>query len=880
MNVAPGTHLGPYEILAPIGSGGMGEVWRARDTRLGRDVAIKVLPTSLAENGQLRLRLEREAKTISQLNHPHICSLYDVGDGFLVMELLEGETLADRLARGPLAVDQLLRFSIEIAGALDRAHRSGVVHRDLKPGNVMITKSGAKLLDFGLARPMASLPPALTGLTEAKPLTAEGTIVGTFQYMAPEQIEGREADIRTDIFAFGALMYEMATGRRAFDGKSKTSLIAAILDRDPTPMNELQPLAPTALVYVVGRCLSKDPDERWQSVFDIQLELKRIGADRGDEAARPVGRGARLWLAVAAALVFLSLVLAAWSWHRASAVHVAKTSFTIDLPIAIPSYGGGGMAAAPDGRSVVVTVFGDKPQLYIRRLDSDVLTLLTPEQSSRPFFSADGRWIGFVGSGGLRKVPVSGGASQLIAPLETSFLGATWLPDGTIIYAVIGGVRRISESGVSKPIILKDSSERDYRSPSALLDGSAVLLEYYGFSEPKIGILTLADGNFRELTSGGMPMVVGRDTLLLVRDGALLAARFDPKEGTLTGQPVAVADNIIMTIPPLNVPQIAASAGGLLVYARGTSVAKTLVSVDRAGAAQPLLSVPSGAEDPRLSPDGKRIAITIRSKSDTDIWEADIQRRTLTRVTFEKGEDESPVWSADGKRITYAGERGPKARAAPGIVSREIIRGLYWKPFDGSGEEETLVTGLHPHCGRWSRDGKTLFYTDYRPGFLGELWTYSASDHLKTPFLRTPFNTRAPAPSPDGRWVAYSSDESGRSEIYVRPFPGPGGVTQVSVDGGREPVWSRSGDELFFLMGSKLLSAQIHSGVSFDVDPPRLLFEANFVQSRRGAEPAFDVTPDGHFIMLHGDVNPDALRLHAETGWLDELDAKLRREEH
>ena len=238
MNVAPGTHLGPYEILAPIGSGGMGEVWRARDTRLGRDVAIKVLPTSLAENAQLRLRLEREAKTISQLNHPHICSLYDVGDGFLVMELLEGETLADRLARGPLPVDQLLRFSIEIAGALDRAHRSGVVHRDLKPGNVMITKSGAKLLDFGLARPMASLPPALTGLTEAKPLTAEGTIVGTFQYMAPEQIEGREADIRTDIFAFGALMYEMATGRRAFDGRSKTSLIAAILDRDPTPMNE------------------------------------------------------------------------------------------------------------------------------------------------------------------------------------------------------------------------------------------------------------------------------------------------------------------------------------------------------------------------------------------------------------------------------------------------------------------------------------------------------------------------------------------------------------------------------------------------------------------------------------------------------------------
>jgi serine/threonine-protein kinase len=539
------------------------------------------------------------------------------------------------------------------------------------------------------------------------------------------------------------------------------------------------------------------------------------------------------------------------------------------------------MAVAPDGSAIVYTAGPDRQQFYMRRLDSDSVTPIAgSEFGSRPFFSPDGRWIGFLGPDGLRKVPSSGGASQLITVVDGGFLGAVWLPDDTIVYCTRRAVLRIGSRGDQKPSVLKDAQVAGvYRSPSAMPDGKGVLLEYADSATPKIQLLTISTGNMHDVTDGGTPIALTGDELLFERSGTLFVAQFDPRHGGLLGAPISIAENV-MVVPPVNLAQVAATSS-LLVYARGATAPRTLVSVDRAGSALALLSVPGGAEDPRLSPDGKRVAMTVRSATDTDIWQADVQRRSMTRVTFERGEDEAPAWTSDGKRITYAGERAPNARATGNTAAsgspRDAIRGLYWKPFDGSGEEETLLTSSHPHTGAWSHDGKTLFYTDYSPAFAGELWTYSRDDRQKRVLLRTTFSTRAPAISPNGKWVAYTSSESGRDEIYVRPAGGPGGVVQVSVDGGEEALWSRSGDEIFFRDGTKMRSAMVRlTGGNFDTEPPKLLFDAPYVRARRGGEPGYDVGADGRFIMLRNEPDPDASRLHAQTGWFDDVDALLR----
>ena len=913
MQITPGTRLGPYEMTARIGAGGMGEVWRARDSRLERDVAIKVLPAEFAQDAQFRLRFDREAKTISQFNHPHICSLYDVGDGYLVMELLDGESLADRLPRGALPVEQVLRLGIQIAGALEQAHRRGIVHRDLKPGNVVITKAGAKLLDFGLAKgaPLSSssgvsivtgsTPGGAQGETEHKPLTAEGTIVGTFQYMAPEQLEGREADVRSDLFALGALLYEMATGRRAFEGKSRASLIASILDREPPPISEVQPLTPAALENVIRKCLAKDPDERWQSAHDVKLQLQWI-AEKPEAAAVGASARHRRLPIVAAGLLALLAGLAigggGWLWQRRHSVGgVTRFSIPIATTGQLSMWGGGGVAVSPDGRTIVWA--GGVPpavQLYMRRLETDeTVAVEGTSQASRPFFSPDGQWIAFSSADTLKKVPQAGGAAQVIVKVDGIFLGATWLEDSSIVYGTTSGIYRLAPDGRAAENLLKLTGnpgffvgQLGYRSPFALPGSKAVLFESNNSGSPKIGLFTLADRKWREIGDGSSPHYVDRlGALLFIRNGTLFAARLDLKKATLTGPAVPLVEAVTV-VPPFFVADLGISRSGVVAYSRGnlTAPPRTLVSVDKTGNALPIVSLIRGFEDPRISPDGKRIAVTIRSTVDTDVWLIDIARGIPTRATFDRGEDETPIWTPDGRRITFSAERGENASGgtaglAPSLNigatrARGVDRSLVWQSFDGSDHEQALVSTGHGHCGSWSPDGKTLAYTDYRADFGGAIVTWSAMDKQKRPFLDTPFSTRAPAFSRDGKWIAYTSNESGRDEVYVRPFPEPGAVVQISSEGGGEASWSPRGDELFFRNGAKMMAAHRASGAGFAIDRMQLLFSGDFVASRRG-EAAYDVMPDGaHFLMVKQEQDPSLQRLNVVTDWFSEVEAKLR----
>jgi eukaryotic-like serine/threonine-protein kinase len=892
MGLSAGTQLGPHEILSAIGAGGMGEVYKARDTRLERIVAIKVLPAHLADRAELRERFDREARAISSLNHPHICTLYDIGhqDGidYLVMEYVEGETLAARLAKGPLPFDQVLQYAVEIADALDKAHRKGVTHRDLKPGNIMLTKSGTKLLDFGLAKLRQNVSPAtpLSELPTAKdPVTAQGTILGTLQYMAPEQLEGKEADARTDIFAFGVVVYEMATGRKAFEGKSQASVISAIMSSDPLPISSLQPMTPPALDHVVKACLTKDPDGRWQTASDLARELKWI-AEGGSQAIfeptaavksiRALGRRS-LILSLGALLLGAAIAsLAIWNL-KPSPSPQPVTRTVINLPTGQQLAGlenGPAVALSADGTHLAyVARQGGTQQIYLRAMDNlEARPIPGTEGGIGPFFSPDGQWVGFFAGGKLKKVAVSGGAALTLGDAALP-RGASWGSHGTIAFAptAVSALQQMPDAGgASQPLTRLEKGDISQRWPEFLPGGRAVLFAAgpsgINFSNAQVAVQSAGTGERRNLIQGGMyPRYAPSGHLVYAQGGSLMAVPFDPQRLTITGAAVPVVEGLLQS-PVSGAAQYSFSATGSLVYVSGSvqSAQSRLVWVNRKGAEQPIAAPARAYLNPLVSPDGRRLAVGI-TELESQIWLYDLSRETLTRLTFEGNVNNRPVWTPDGKRIAFESNK-----EGPGNI--------FWQLADGSGRLERLTTSEYNNFPMsWSPDGQLLAFLEVTPTTGYDIWVLRLGDRKAQPFLRTPFNESVPRFSPDGRWLAYISDESGRWEIYVQPYPGPGGKWQISTEGGTEPVWNRNGRELFYRSGDKMMAVDIAAQPSFIAGKTRVLFEGRY-EPTPGTTPNYDVSPDGQrFLMLKSGEAGEAAptQVNVVLNWFEELKRRV-----
>jgi eukaryotic-like serine/threonine-protein kinase len=884
MAILSGKRLGPYEILSAIGAGGMGEVYRARDTRLERIVAIKILPDHLADQAELRERFDREARTVASLNHPHVCTLYDIGaqDGtdFLVMEYLEGETLAERLKKGPLPLDQVLQYAIEISDALDKAHRKGITHRDLKPGNIMLTKSGTKLLDFGLAKLKTDTAPANVTFSKVPTedaVTAQGTILGTLQYMAPEQLEGKAVDARTDIFAFGAVVYEMATGKKAFEGKSQASLIAKILEIDPPPMSSLQPMTPPALDRVVKKCVAKEPEKRWQGASDLSDELKWI-AEGGSQvtlaaaAARGFNAFSRRGLLISVgALLFVVAITGFATWNLKPTPTppprpVTRTVINLPPGDQLAGLGSPAIALSPDGSQLTyVAIRGGRQQIYLRALDSlEARPIAGTEGANTPFFSPDGRWLGFFAGGKLKKVSVSGGAALTLGDAALPG-GASWGSHGMIAFAptLNGVLQQVPDAGGTPQSLTRlEKGEAGHGWPEFMPGGKAVLFAAApSAANFAVAVQSVGMAERRNLIQGGTnPRYAPSGHLVYAQGGSLMAVPFDPQRLTATGAAVPVLEGVLST--RFGAAQYSFSAKGSLVYVPGgiQSAQLRLVWVNRSGAEQPL-AVPAHAYvNPRLSPDGRRLAVEIEGQ----IWLYDLSRETLTRFTFEGDTNIRPVWILDGKRIAFTSDKeGPL--------------NIFWQLADGSGGRERLTSSEYTQFPiSSSADGQLLAFVEVNPT-QRDISLLRLGDRKVQPFLRTRFNETLPRFSPDGRWLAYISDESGRYEVYVQPYPGPGGKWQISTEGGTEPVWSRNGRELFYRSGDKMMAADVTTQPSFSAGTPKVLFERHY-QGTAVPTPNYDVSLDGQrFLMLKPTEQSEAAptQINVVLNWFEELKQKV-----
>ena len=855
----------------------MGEVYKAKDTRLERVVAVKILPGHLPPSHETRQRFEREAKTISQLSHPHICSLYDVGnqDGveYLVMEYLEGETLADRLARGPLPLEQAIRFGVEIADALGRAHRQGIVHRDLKPGNVMLTKSGVKLLDFGLAKAVASggPPSGLTALptVAGRPnLTQEGTILGTLQYMAPEQLEGRESDGRADIFALGAVFYEMATGQKAFMGSSQASLTSAILRDEPKPISQAQPMTPPALDHVVKTCLAKDPEDRWQSAHDVASELKWI-AEEGSQAGVPApvlsrrkSRERLAWIAAAVFLVAAAAFALLFARVRQEKPHPSPIHALVRVPekapfdiVAVPEL-------SPDGKSIVWSGSDagslQTPPLWVRSLSSDdAHPLAGTERAMYAFWSPDSRSIGFFADHKMKRVDLAGGAPVTLCDIADVGRGGAWSPQGVIIFsgARAGPLYRISATGGSpEPLTNLDSKRGDttHRWPQFLPDGRHFLyLASPNVSEKRAVFVASLDGHENRplplapdlplpASESGHPSrteaianaAYASGHILFVQKSTLYARPFDAAKAQVKGPAVVVAENVGSGYSVIR-SMFSVSQNDELIYVEEPSDFDSRVEwIDRQGRLSPALSESAIYSDVQFSPNGKQLALSIedRRTRQTDIWTIDLTRDVRTRLTFGPGQSASPVWSPDASRVIYD-------------ASRSKI-GIFEKASSGVGPEKVLIeTEGEATPTSWSSDGRFVLYGFWNrtEGTNYDVWVLPVSPLGKPfPYLRATADEAEACFSPDGKHVAYSSTESGRPEIYVQSFPAGAGKWQISTQGGSSPRWRKDGRELFFLGDDgRIYAVPVRGDESFEAGTPRPAFESGVKVS------GYDVAPDG-----------------------------------
>jgi Tol biopolymer transport system component len=883
-------NLDPTRLLDRWARAGWGEVYRARDTRLDRTVAIKILPAQLSSDSARKQRFEREAKTISSLNHPHICVLHDIGhqDGidYLVMECVEGETLAKRLEKGPLPVDQVLKFGAQIADALDKAHRSGVVHRDLKPANIMLTPAGAKLLDFGLAKPVAPLTSAATlTATPAKqsPATEQGTIVGTFQYMSPEQIEGKELDGRSDLFSLGAVLYEMLTGQRAFQGKSQLSVASAILEKEPVPISTVKPMTPPALDHAILRCLAKDSEERWQTARDLALELKWI-AELGSQvtltlssAAKGVRgrRGEVLLWGVASLILATTTAFVVWNLKPSPPRRVTRTVITLPPGQRLAAFDQPGVALSPDDTHLAyVAIQGStQQQLYLRAMDSlDARAVPGTEGATAPFFSPDGQWLGFFSGNKLKKVPVGGGPVQTLGDAVQP-RGGSWSNQGMIAFATTGFsfLRQLSvDGGVPLPLTRLEKGEGSHRWPEYLLGGKAVLFSAGASAgnwlSARVTAQSVGTGERRDLTQmGTQPRYSPSGHVVYAQGGNLMAAPFDPQRLAITGAAVPVVEGVLQS-SFTGAVQYSISAAGSLIYVPGSVQAsqRTMVWVGRNGAEQSLPAPAHAYRAPRLSPDGRRVAVGIE-ELEAQVWLYDASREALTRFTLEGNSNLNPIWTPDGKRIAFQS-------------TKEGPQNIFWQLADGNGGAERLTTSDYLNSPTsWSPDGRLLAYFEVNPTTGWDIWVLNLSDRKARPFLRTPFNESVPRFSPDGHWIAYISNESGRFELYVQPYPGPGGKWQISTEGGTEPAWNPNGRELFYRSGNKMMAVDIATQPSFSAGKPRVLFEGRY-EPTPATFPNYDVSRDGQrFLMLKPSEQEAAgqREINVVLNWSEELKQRV-----
>jgi Tol biopolymer transport system component len=884
MAFSSGKMLGPYEIQSPLGAGGMGEVYRARDSRLARTVAIKVLAEHLAENPEAKERFEREARAISSLSHPNICLLYDVGqqDGvsFLVMEYLEGETLADRLRKGPLPSEQVLKYGIEICEGLEKAHRSGVVHRDLKPGNIMLTKGGAKLMDFGLAKPTVLAGPLSSGLTQTigtpqYPLTAEGMVVGTFQYMSPEQVEGKEADARSDIFALGAVLYEMVTGKRAFEGKTTASTIAAIVAAEPPPISSVQPLSPPALEGTVKSCLAKDADERLQSAHDVKLQLKWIAENASASRLAAVAPAARRsrdavpWLLAGFLLILVLGGASAW-WVRARETPSAMY-FNSSLPFPA-AY----VALSPDGRRLAMVAFSDpanKNVIWIHSVGGRGATVVPgTEGAFYPFWAPNGRSIGFFADGKLKTIDVASGTSAQVLADAPFGRGGSWNAAGVILFTpdAWSGLYRVPSSGGTPVAVTKPDVSQfqvSHRWPVFLPDGRHFLYLACNFSgrlDKNTIVVGSLDSDEKRPIANASTNAFYADPGYLVywRDNALVAQRFDLHTYGLSGEPRIVSD-AVQYFPQTNLAVFTVVGNTLVAQtSAGKGASKShLIWFDRHGKQVGTVGSPELVANPKLSPDGRRVAV---DQTDIDgrhvnIWIHDLTSDAAARIGFGPWLEQVTVWSPDGKQVIYT-------------ANEKLFFSLYIKNADGSGSARNIMDFGTPQQGPWdwSRDGKYVLARKDR-----ELWYMTMPDHQARPLLQSPWLIRNAQFSPDGKFVAYASSETGNWEVYVSPFPGFGSKWQVSRGGGEEPRWRRDGNELYYLApDGRLMAAEVKTGAGFEAGFPNGLFVTHARQPISAMDFfSYDVTPDGEKFLVNTKVDTsNSAPLSVILNWSSEME--------
>jgi Tol biopolymer transport system component len=877
--IAAGTRLGVYEIVSALGAGGMGEVYQAHDTKLGRDVAIKVLPEAFAHDPDRLSRFQREAKMLAALNHPAIATIYGLeqtnGTSYLVMELVSGETLQQRLAReGRLPIEDALGVCRQIAEALEAAHEKGIIHRDLKPANVKVTAEGkVKVLDFGLAKAFAggesgSDPSNSPTLSAAG--TMQGVILGTAAYMSTEQARGKAVDKRTDIWAFGCVLYELLTGKQAFQGDTVTEILAAVLRGEPD-WSALPAATPTKVRDLVQRCLQKDKMLRLRDAGDASIEIQESLAapTPGPTATGPAARGGwRQAVVLGLAVVVVAVVAGLAGWNLKPAAppephHVSRLTITLPPDQRLAGFDQPVVALSPDGSHLAyVAIQGGTRQLYLRAMDGlEARPVPGTEGAVAPFFSPDGQGLGFFAGGKLKKVSVNGGAAL---PLGNAGLpyGASWGSQRiAFVPTANSALQQVSEAGGATQPLTRLENGESHRWPELLPGGKAVL--FVTGLIGKVTVYSVVTGERRSLVQGGtQPRYAASGHLVYAQGGNLVAARFDPQRLTVTGDTVPVLEGVVQSATS-GAAQYSISATGSLIYVPGNvqTAQSRLVWVSRNGAEQPLATSAGSYGIPRLSPDSRRMAVV----SDVQISLYDLSRERWNRFTFDAPAS-YPVWTPDGKHIAFAS-------------AKEGPRSLFWQLADGSGGLERLTTSEYPQSPMSSSpspDGQLLALVEENPTTGLDVWVLRPGEPKARAFLQTPSNEGAPQFSPDGRWLAYISDESGRYEIYVRAYPGPGGKWQISTEGGTEPMWNRNGRELFYRSGDKMMAVEIVTEPIFDPGKAQVLFQGPY-QSSRSTFPDYDVTRDGQrFLMLKPSEQAQAAtQINVVLNWFEELKQKV-----
>jgi eukaryotic-like serine/threonine-protein kinase len=883
VSLTEGQKLGPYEVLSPVGAGGMGEVYKARDTRLDRIVAIKVLPTRSAQSADMRSRFDREAKAISSLNHPNICTLHDIGhqDGidFLVMEYLEGETLGERLKKGPLPTADILQYGVQMADALDKAHKQGLVHRDLKPANIIITKTGAKLLDFGLAKLKLGegIVEGVSGITQTTPLTGAGTILGTLQYMSPEQLEGKEADARSDIFAFGAVLYEMTTGSRAFSGNSQASLIASIMSGEPRPISQLSPMSPPILERTIKQCLAKDIDQRWQTAGDLKRALEWIG-EGGSQVglAAPITRRRKIrekGLLAAVAVLALASGWLAWRQFVVPTIPPKVSRFAISPASDLNSVTW--PRISPDGTMIAFVGTDSTSQLgiYIRPLNSLDARLLVKVQNTRskPFWSPDSKHLAYFEGGQLKKVALAGGLAQIVCEAETGADGS-WGSKGIIIFDgnYSDSVRQVSAGGgipTAATIIDRTKFENSTAWPWFLPDGEHFL--YLALSDSsaeehflKVGSIKTMESTFLIKVNSRVEYANGH--ILYMQKNLLVARPFDSEKLEFTGEPVPLS-NIVSSDAERTLFSV--SGDGTLVYQRGQAVGlRSMVWVDRKGDTLGSVGEPDKYVDFALSPDGSRLAYGLIGEQATaiDIWVRDLKRNVSSRLTFGPSTNVWPVWNVDGSKVLFTARRN------------SAYFSVFQRNANGTGGDESVfaMDTADASVSAVSRDG-TMMTLIVGGTDIPDIWLFNPATKKAEPLLTQPYGETRGAYSPDGKYLLYQSNESSLDDpnICIRELSATGGKWQVSTTNGRCPKWRADGKEVYYFTPEfDFMAVPISYEHGLEIGTPVKLFNRRLYFSGGQSLIPYDVSSDGQrFLLLISAEASGSAEFIVVQNWAEEL---------